>query len=88
MRERSVNCVRKSIFFGRKQEGMAAANELTCKICGSHLYSTDHGNHEITYHCSSPEARFWDFERGTPEQVTSKDHWDRSRLEVFYNNES
>ena len=62
---------------------MQSASEYKCKICGSSLYSTDHGNGETTYHCSSAEARFWDFERGTAEQNRSKDHWDQSRLEVF-----
>ena len=54
-----------------------------CSVCGSSLYCTDHGNHELTYHCSSGQARFWDFERGTPDQEASKSHWDRSRLEEF-----
>ncbi|TDX01360.1 hypothetical protein [Dinghuibacter silviterrae] len=54
-----------------------------CKVCGAPLYSTDHDNHEITYHCSSPEARFWDFERGTRDQDMAKNHWDQSREEIF-----
>lgn len=58
--------------------------DIKCVVCGSDLYSTDYGNHEITYHCSSPDARFWDFDRGTVEQVKSKDHWDKSRQEIFF----
>ncbi|MBS1917711.1 MAG: hypothetical protein JST87_15680 [Bacteroidetes bacterium] len=54
-----------------------------CIICGSELYVTDHGNHEITYHCSSDAARFWDYDRGTIEQAKAKEHWDKSRLEVY-----
>jgi len=54
-----------------------------CVICGSPLYCTDHGNHEITYHCSSNQARFWDYERGSNEELMSKDHWDRSKLEEY-----
>jgi len=54
-----------------------------CGICGACLYLTDRGNHELTYHCSSDEARFWDFERGTPEQLKAKEHWDKSRIEMF-----
>jgi hypothetical protein len=54
-----------------------------CIVCGEELYITDHGNHEVTYHCSSGAARFWDYDRGTIEQVKSKDHWDRSRLEIY-----
>jgi len=53
-----------------------------CSICGSELYATDHGNHEATYHCSSALARFWDYERGSAEQMKAKEHWDRSRVEV------
>jgi hypothetical protein len=53
-----------------------------CRVCGKPLYSTDHDNYEVTYHCSSPEARFWDYERGTQEQEVSKRHWEQSREEV------
>jgi hypothetical protein len=58
---------------------------LTCAICGQPLYVTDKGNCEVTYHCSSPEARFWDFDRGTVAQHQAKEHWDRSIREVFLN---
>ena len=58
-------------------------NDLNCIVCGQPLYPTDHDNFEITYHCSSPQARFWDFDRGTREQDISKEHWDKSRLEVY-----
>lgn len=61
--------------------------DLKCRVCGKALYSTDWGNREITYHCSSPEARFWDFDRGTAEQVKSKKHWDESREEIFFTEE-
>jgi hypothetical protein len=57
--------------------------DATCPVCGYRLYSTDQDNYEITYYCSSPEARFWDYDRGTPEQNHSKDHWDRSRREII-----
>jgi hypothetical protein len=63
-------------------KGQAHAHK-TCPVCGAGLYCTDHGNHEATFHCSSEQARFWDFERGTPAQATSKDHWDKSRVEEF-----
>ncbi len=53
-----------------------------CIVCGAPLYSTDHGNGEVTYHCSSAEARFWEFERGSPEQNQSMNHWDKSRKEI------
>ena len=58
---------------------------LSCSVCGAPMYVTDHGNSETTYHCSSAEARFWDFDRGTIEQVEAKKHWDQSIREVFLN---
>ena len=61
----------------------AGSHSFSCTVCGSPMYITDHGNHELTYHCSSSEARFWDFDRGTFEQVKSKEHWDRSKQEIF-----
>lgn len=63
----------------------AASSDLNCAVCGAPMYATDQGNCEVTYHCSSPEARFWDFERGTSEQATAKKHWDQSIREVFLN---
>jgi hypothetical protein len=56
---------------------------IKCTVCGLALYATDWGSYEITYHCSSPEARFWDFDRGTPDQHKAKEHWDRSKQEIF-----
>ncbi len=60
--------------------------ELNCVVCGSPLYNTDRSFHETTFHCSSAEARFWDFERGTADQANSKDHWDRSKREIQNSN--
>jgi hypothetical protein len=56
--------------------------DLTCKICEAPMYCTDHGNHEATFHCSSEDARFWDYDRLDPQQMKSKDHWDQSKIEV------
>ncbi len=56
--------------------------DLKCTICGYPLYNTDQCLSEFSYHCSSEEARFWDFDRGTIEQMKAKDHWDRSRQEI------
>jgi hypothetical protein len=56
---------------------------INCTVCGSALYATDWGSFEVTYHCSSAEARFWDFDRGTPDQNKAKEHWDKSRQEVL-----
>jgi hypothetical protein len=58
--------------------------DLHCKVCGAPLYSTDLDNFEITYHCSSPAARFWEFDRGSVEERESKEHWDASRVELFF----
>ena len=62
-----------------------AAASMKCPVCGSQMYPTDMNNFEITYRCSSPEARFWDFDRGTQAQRISKEHWDQSLREVFLN---
>jgi hypothetical protein len=59
--------------------------EFKCPVCGSSMYITDHGNHELTFHCSSQAARFWDFERGTSEQMIAKEHYDQSKREMFLN---
>jgi hypothetical protein len=56
---------------------------LNCVVCGSPLYNTDKSFSETTFHCSSLEARFWDFERGTAEQAEAKDHWDKSKKEIL-----
>jgi hypothetical protein len=56
--------------------------QLTCVVCRSALYNTDQCLSEFIYHCSSPEARFWDFERGSAEQDKSKEHWDLSKMEI------
>ncbi|HTJ14273.1 MAG TPA: hypothetical protein VL547_19675 [Dinghuibacter sp.] len=56
--------------------------DSACKVCGAPLYSTDHDNFEITYHCSSAAARFWDYDRGTRDQDVAKTHWDNSREEI------
>lgn len=56
---------------------------LTCRVCKAPMYVTDHGNHEATFHCASEDARFWDYERGTEEQIKAKEHWDESRHEVY-----
>jgi hypothetical protein len=63
----------------------AAATPMKCPVCGETMYPTDRNNFEITYRCSSPEARFWDFDRGTEAQKVSKEHWDKSLREVFLN---
>jgi hypothetical protein len=58
-------------------------SDIKCSICGSRLYVTDKCLKESTYHCSSKEAMFWTFNRGSIDESNSKSHWDKSRLEVY-----
>jgi hypothetical protein len=46
------------------------------------MYSTDFGHYETTYHCSSEEARFWDYDRGSKAQSKAKEHWDASKKDI------
>jgi|SRR5579859_4724911 len=61
--------------------------EYQCPVCGTGRYVTDQGNHEVTIHCSSQEAKFWDFDRGTLAQTIARQHWDQSGLELFLTTE-
>lgn len=63
----------------------SSSTSMSCAICGQPMYATDKGNCEVTYHCSSDAARFWDFDRGTIAQHKAKEHWDQSIREVFLN---
>ena len=74
-----------SLTESRTGELPSAVAPMTCPVCGSAMYPTDRNNFEVTYRCSSPEARFWDFDRGSLEQKISKEHWDKSLKEVFLN---
>jgi hypothetical protein len=55
---------------------------LKCIICGTPLYNTDKCLSELSYHCSSAAARFWDCDRGSIEETNAKNHWDQSRIEI------
>ena len=57
-------------------------SHLKCAVCGASLYNTDQALSELSYHCSSAEARFWDFDRGSIEQIKAKQHWDESLREI------
>jgi hypothetical protein len=46
-----------------------------CKVCGSQLYRTDGGGRSVTLQCSSENAMFWNFNRGTKEQAQSHKHF-------------
>jgi hypothetical protein len=52
--------------------------ELACRVCNARLYLTDQGNHHEMFHCSSEEARYWDFDRGTQELTRAWNHWEKS----------
>jgi transcription elongation factor Elf1 len=65
-------------------ESLLDKEKYKCPVCGQKRYVTDQGNHEWTIHCSSPEARFWEYERGTLGQTVAKYHWDQSRLELYF----
>lgn len=58
------------------------SKKLKCSICKSSMYQTDKGGGVKTYHCSSDDARFWDYPRGSSDQSVSKKHWDDSRINI------
>jgi len=49
-----------------------------CSICGSKLYATHDGGMKVTLQCSSDEAKFWEFPRGSKEQKKAHDHFMKS----------
>ena len=53
-----------------------------CKVCGTQLYRTDGGGSKITLQCSSDEAKFWNFNRGTKEQNISHKHFTDSMIHI------
>ena len=53
-----------------------------CKICGSPMYRTDGGGTTATLQCSSDEAKFWNFNRGTKEQHDSHKHFTDSMVHI------
>ena len=66
----------------KKFEFFIQPEDIKCDICGSRMYATDKSGYCQTYHCSSEEAKFWNFIRGSAEQRTSKKHWDDSKREI------
>jgi hypothetical protein len=52
-----------------------------CPVCGSKRYVTNFHDLEITIHCSSIEAKFWNFGSATLAHTVAKQHWDQSKLE-------
>lgn len=57
-------------------------DEHKCSICGSSLYRTDAGGIYAILQCSSDDAKFWNFGRGTEEQKKSHDHFVKSTIKV------
>jgi hypothetical protein len=53
-----------------------------CSICGSRLYRTDGGGMSVTLQCSSDDAKFWNFNRGTEEQRKSHEHFTKSLISI------
>lgn len=53
-----------------------------CKVCGLQLYRTDGGAPAVTLQCSSDEAKFWNFNRGTKEQNISHKHFMDSMIHI------
>lgn len=53
-----------------------------CSLCGEHLYKTDGGGPKVTLQCSSEEAKFWNFNRGTEEQRSAHEHFTKSTVSV------
>ena len=56
-------------------------NNYRCKICGSPLYTT-YKNDKITLQCSSEEAKFWTYERGSKEQKEAHEHFMKSAIYI------
>lgn len=56
--------------------------EHRCKICGAPMYRTDGGGSRVILQCSSEEAMFWNFNRGTKEQSISHKHFTESTMNI------
>jgi ribosomal protein S27E len=69
-----------SFFYNIKLNEMSTNHK--CSICGSRLYRTDGGGRSVTLQCSSDEAKFWNFNRGTEEQRKSHEHFTKSSISI------
>lgn len=63
-------------------EELLRLENYKCPICRSELYRTDAGGRNVTLQCSSPEAMFWNFPRGTEDQKKAHDHFMKSTTYV------
>ena len=59
---------------------MVKIEKYKCIQCGSYLYRTDAGGLSVTLQCSSDEAKFWNFDRGTKEQHDAHNHFVKSTV--------
>jgi len=64
------------------EELRISAEKYRCPICRSELYRTDAGGHSVTLQCSSEEAMFWNFPRGSEEQKKSHEHFMKSTTNI------
>lgn len=56
---------------------------IRCKVCGAPLYRTDSGGRTVTLQCSSLEAQFWNFPRGSKQNETAHRHFEDSTQTVM-----
>jgi hypothetical protein len=55
-----------------------------CPVCGSPMYITHHFHEQITIHCAAPEAKFWQYPKGSLAEDIARIHWDRSREDLYH----
>lgn len=61
---------------------MTKIEKWKCALCGAHLYKTDGGGPAVTLQCSSAEAAFWNFDRGSEAQRIGHEHFHKSTVSV------
>jgi hypothetical protein len=61
---------------------MTKIEKYKCSLCGEYLYKTDGGGPTVTLQCSSEEAKFWNFDRGTEAQRVGHEHFHKSTMTV------
>lgn len=63
-------------------EELRVLSGFKCPICRGALYRTDAGGNSVTLQCSSDEAKFWNFPRGTEDQKKAHDHFMQSTTNI------
>lgn len=61
---------------------MIKLEKYRCSLCKEYLYKTDGGGHVVILQCSSEEAKFWNFDRGSEAQRIGHEHFNKSTLSV------